>query len=264
MCLYVAYLSRSMKYCSIVNYISAVKFFQTFLGYAADWDQSFNLRATVKGYKRILGAGSTQKLPVSIDLLSQIISKCDPIGDSGFIAAILTGYFALLRKANLCPESVSKFNQQFHLSRKDIEITPYGLLLSIHGSKVIQFRERTLQIPLAKHAGNSIICPVRAINSHLQLIPSDPDSPAFQLHDGSPITHHKLRKFFETKLIECGVSPFDISLHSLRRGGASYCPSKGTPLEIIQVLGDWSSLAVLLYLTRPLEQRIKAAKVMAI
>lgn len=263
MCLYVAFLSRSMTYVSIINYISAVKFLHTFLGYSANWSDSFNVKATIKGYKRILGASTVQKLPVSINLLSMIISKCDAKRDSGYIACILTGFFAFLRKANLCPESIAKFNPQFHLARQDVQQTSYGILLSIHGSKVIQFRERVLQIPLVSHSSDSNICPVKAINQHIEIVPADSESPAFLLHDGSPITHHKLREFFKKKLIECGVSSRDISLHSLRRGGASFCHEQGTPLEIIQLLGDWSSLAVLLYLTRPLGQRIKAAKSMA-
>lgn len=263
MCLFVAFLSHTMAYSSIINYVSAVKFLHTFLGYPVDWEHSFNLKATIKGYKRILGATSKQKLPVSVDLLTRIIKKCDRVRDSGYIACILTGFFAFLRKANLCPESVAKFNPQFHLSRKDIAKTDYGIVLSIHGSKVIQFRERILHIPLVLHSDESQICPVRAIKEHISQVPADSDSPAFLTYEGSPITHHKLRVFFQQKLLACGVSSNDISIHSLRRGGASYCHQKGIPLEIIQLLGDWSSLAVLLYLARPLEQRVKAARAMA-
>lgn len=51
-------------------------------------------------------------------------------------------------------------------------------------------------------------------------------------------------------------------MHSLRRGGASHAYSKGAPLEMIALMGDWSSLAILCYLTRPLEQRLKIAKLM--
>ena len=262
MCLYVAFLSHSLKYNSIINYVSAVRFMHTFLGYNATWENSFSVKATLKGYKRILGAPTEQKLPVTVDMLKDIISRCDPVNDSGYIACILIGFFGMLRKANLCPKSINCFDPQFNLARQDIELTDYGALLNIRGSKVIQFQQKVLQIPLVEHPTRSSICPVRAMKNHMRRVPASPTSPAFQLHSGDPITHHKIREFFKRKLIECGVDYKNISLHSLRRGGASFCHSRGAPLEMIQSMGDWASLAVLCYLTRPLDLRIKTAKLM--
>ena len=185
-CLYVAFLSRSLKYHSIINYISAVKFLHTFLGYPVEWEKSFSVKATVIGYKRILGAASVQKKPVTIDMLRDIISKCNPHTESGFIACILIGFFAFLRKANLCPESAAKFDRQFHLSRGDFEKADFGLILSVRGSKVIQFRQRVLQVPIVSHSSNSTICPVRAFLNHIECISSAPNALRSNAKTASP------------------------------------------------------------------------------
>lgn len=44
--------------------------------------------------------------------------------------------------------------------------------------------------------------------------------------------------------------------HSLRRGGAQALASVGVPLHELKEIGDWRSWSVLLYLVRPLLQRI--------
>ena len=57
-----------------------------------------------------------------------------------------------------------------------------------------------------------------------------------------------------------GLPRKEYGTHSFRRGGASYAFQAGIPLELIKVLGDWKSNAVLLYLTVPLNIRIKASQ----
>ena len=47
-----------------------------------------------------------------------------------------------------------------------------------------------------------------------------------------------------------------ISTHSLRRGGASALGDAGFSLLEIKDMGDWSSLAVLQYITKTLQSRI--------
>lgn len=47
-------------------------------------------------------------------------------------------------------------------------------------------------------------------------------------------------------------------------GGASFAHAMGASLELIQAQGDWASMAVLVYLTRPIEQRVQVAELMAI
>ena len=66
-----------------------------------------------------------------------------------------------------------------------------------------------------------------------------------------------------TCLTKCGLQGMDFGSHSFRRGGASLAFQAGLPLEIIKILGDWKSNAVLLYLTVPLDIRIKATNLLS-
>ena len=51
--------------------------------------------------------------------------------------------------------------------------------------------------------------------------------------------------------------------HSFRRGGASFAFQSGVPVELIKMLGDRKSDAVLLYLTVPLSIRLQSINMMS-
>ena len=55
----------------------------------------------------------------------------------------------------------------------------------------------------------------------------------------------------------------DHACHSFRRGGASFAFYSRVPVELIKMLGDWHSDAVLLYLTVPLAIRLQSVKTIA-
>ena len=110
------------------------------------------------------------------------------------------------------------------------------------------------------------ICPVWAIDHAFSFTQDSPaNSQAFcWIH---PI-HTSLQAFtynlFLNKLCDAlnasGLPGKEYGTHSFRRGGASYAFQAGIPLKLIKILGDWKSNAVLLYLTVPLNIRIKASQ----
>ena len=55
-----------------------------------------------------------------------------------------------------------------------------------------------------------------------------------------------------------GLPDKDYAGQSFRRGGASYAFQAGIPIELIKILGDWKSDAVLLCLTVPLSIRLQS------
>ena len=63
-------------------------------------------------------------------------------------------------------------------------------------------------------------------------------------------------------LSELGFQASAYAGHSFRRGGASFAYSAGVPIELIKVLGEWQSDAVLLYLTIPLTIRLKMVNIL--
>ena len=108
---YIAYLGSSceLKFSTITNYVSAVSILHKFHGIQCLAIESFLVKAVLKGYRRMLGHTMVQKLPITPDMLKRIISICDKKNESGFIAAILVGFFTFLRKSKLSARKYGKF-----------------------------------------------------------------------------------------------------------------------------------------------------------
>ena len=226
------------------------------------------VKAVLKGYRRMLGHTMVQKLPITPDILKRIISICDKKNESGFIAAILVGFFTFLRKSNLVPESMENFKPGRHLSWGSFAFKGDCAIVKVVETKTIQCRERILYLPLAKCSVTEL-CPIATVQVHFQeFITKEKSNPTFQYKDRNntkTLTHSKLSSTLKEKLTILGIDPNTISMHSLRRGGASYIYAHqcGASIELIQAMGDWASLSVLLYLSRPFEQRLNVATTMA-
>ena len=67
----------------------------------------------------------------------------------------------MLRRANVLTTRQS-FDKSKYLTKKDLIFHPWGVKVVIRWTKTIQFKERTLVIPLAR-IPNSTLCPVQAI-----------------------------------------------------------------------------------------------------
>ena len=95
---------------------------------------------------------------------------------------------------------------------------------------------------------DSPLCPVRAFKLTCQLVPG----PAFcRLFKGSIIPIHAsfLDRYFKRLLNAAKISDTErYTMHSFRRGGASFYFKSGVPGEIVQLFGNWASDCYLRYL----------------
>ena len=86
----------------------------------------------------------------------------------------------MLRRANVLTTRQS-FDKSKYLTKKDLIFHPWGVKVVIRWTKTIQFKERTLVIPLAR-IPNSTLCPAQAIFNAFSKTPKVPlDGPAFVL-----------------------------------------------------------------------------------
>ena len=138
-----------------------------------------------------------------------------------------------------------------------------GVAIRVRWSKTIQFRERVFSIPLPRVPG-SIFSPVAAISHAFSFTVGAPAlsqaflwmAPSLHLKESSySLFMSKLRACIKL----CGLSGEDFGSHSFRRGGVSFAFSIGVAVKLIKVMGDWKSNAVLLYLTVPLNIRIRTS-----
>ena len=263
LCRYCVYLSRTLKYSSIANYLHGLRWLHVMFDYPPPPISHCRVQLTVRGLKRLLSASVKRKLPITPTILLALRDVMDlslPL-HLALWAAFLLGFFSFFRKSNIIPPSHSQFSPNKHLSRSDFYFTSWGLIVSVKWSKVNQFRERTLLIPLVSIPSHAL-CPVQALRKFFDMCPAPASSPPFVIptaHGLRSLSYSSFTKHLKDLLGLAGFTPDDYSGHSFRRGGATYASSLGIFHELIQLQGDWASTAYLEYLARPLRQRYTLA-----
>ena len=256
-----------MKYSSIVNYLDGIRWLHVMLDYPPPPLSHCRVQLTLRGLKRLLSASVQRKLPITPSILLALRNVMDfslPL-HRALWAAFLLGFFSFFRKSNIIPPSHSQFSPNKHLSRSDFHFTTWGLIVSVKRSKVLQFRERTLLIPLVSIPSHAL-CPVQALREFFEMCPAPASSPAFVIPTATglhSLSYSSFTKHLKDLLRLAGFSPNNYSGHSFRRGGATYASSLGISHELIQLQGDWASTAYLEYLARPLRQRYTLAEQVA-
>lgn len=250
MCLYVTYLTQTLAYSSICNYMSAVWSLHEFMGHQPSAKGTFLLSCTMRGAKRLLGDTTLSSDPLLPEHLKRIYAHLhfNDKKDLVFRCALCLSFRCLLRKCH--------FTSSPHMILcSQVEFTEYGLLLSINSSKTIQFNERTLQIPVVESPG-SILCPVKWLKIYLSLCKVPKKGPLLlDCKSKGPLSYEKFTKRLKELVKKAGIGG-RITCHSLRRGSATYLSRLGLPLHDVKMYGDWKSLTVLLYLADDTETRL--------
>ena len=250
---YIAFLSRKLAFSSIRQYLNIIRLLHFDAGLPNPLDNNWYVSSILKGVKLVKGNTVTQKLPITIDILMGIVTKLDlqQSLDWCFWTACLVAFFSFFRKSNLLIPSLTAFDPTRHLCATDIDFTTLGVVLTVRWSKVIQFRERRLLIPLP-HIPNSVFCPSLALLLLTLECPAPPTpAPLFRYKDQSA-TSALTQSAFTFKLRHCltalGYPADKFTGHSFRRGGASFALQCGLPSDLIKLQGDWSSNAYERYL----------------
>ena len=161
-----------------------------------------------------------------------------------FWSICIVAFFGLLRKSNLLPPSPRCFNSHKHFVRDDLTLTSDGFLLQMRWSKTIQFRQRTVSLPLPFLPGHPL-CPATAVTRLLALHPHLPKSaPLFSYVTVNGLIVCSQAPFLQRMnrlLALLNLDPKLFSGHSFRRGGATWAFKAGLPGELVQMLGDWAS-----------------------
>ena len=247
-CRYVVYLSRSLCYNSVTQYLNIIRVLHLEQGLPNPLLGDFKLKQVLLGLKRKIGAQVKRKLPVEPSHLYHIYAKLDSdsILHNVYWGAALLLFYTLLRRSNLLV-SKSDFNPSKHIRRRDVSITPTGAFVIIRWTKTIQFNQKELRFPLPRLKGN-IMCPTRALYNSLRLVNAGPDDPLFSLPDNKSLSPEVFITLTRQFLEGAVPNPKDYAGHSFRRGGASLLFQSNTSVRLIQALGDWASEAYSAYI----------------
>lgn len=246
-------MSRSFKYVSIINYLSALRALHKCYSFVPVPSDNFLVTSTLLGAKRLLGNDQFSSDPLLPKHLSRIYSvmDLDSQEDLVFWCALITCFRGLLRKSSICQGPNC-------MNRADIEFTEWGMLIHVRKSKTIQFSERVHVIPVASVQGP--LCAASWLRRMYKEIPASTNQLIFGIFKRNvykPLTYDKFTKKLNCCLRKTGIHKLGkFTSHLLRRGGTTALAMAGVPLHDIQRYGDWKSLSVLLYLASPLDYRI--------
>ena len=170
------------------------------------------------------------------------------------------GFFLLLRKCNLVPDSTPKFDAGKQLTRNDIQFFEDHAKVTLRWTKTRQSGNKPLSFALPC-IQNSLLCPVTALKRLFALVPTDPSKSCFLRTNGTCYTYAMLQKKLSWISDKLGLEE-KLTSHSLRSGGATMAFLAGVPSELIKILGDWKSDCYLKYIRLPLTARLAASALM--
>ena len=168
----------------------------------------------------------------------------------------------MFRKSHLLTRNLTSFYLDKQFTQSDFSFYSWGLTVTVRWSKTIQFRDRIVSV-LFSYIPNSPLCPVHAILHAFSFQTKTGKDQAFSYFDHLTLcpklfTYQKFLAQLRRCLVDIGLEPSHFASHSFHRGGASFAFQAGVPIEMIKILGDWKSDAVLLYLTVPMNMRLHA------
>ena len=267
---YAAFLARSLSASSISAYLNVVRIFHLEHGLDDPTKNNFHLATTLHGIRRCKGCTVSQKQHMTAAMLLAIkshLNLADPV-HATFWAVCLTGFFGLLRKANMLLKSVAKFNPLKHLRRSDIVFYPGWAIVINRWSQTIQFSQRLLTVLLPLIPDHPL-CPFSALQHAFKLVSAPLSGPSFVLPAPSsrgliPFTYGKFDSLLKSVASAAGLDPSRISGHSLRAGDATLAFQANIPEELIKRLGDSRSDAFRCYIHIPIKYRMRAIRQLAL
>ena len=174
------------------------------------------------------------------------------ISDAFETTMFITCFFLLFRKSNITPDREA---DKSYMRHKHIQKTNNGFLITLYWTKTIQTGERCLQFPLLA-TPRSLLCPVKAIQNMIDLVPADGNKPAFCHFDCSSISYNTFNNFLKNQICELGMSDKCSSTHCFRHGGISYLAACGIPDCQMKILGDWKSDCYRNYIQCPWQDKL--------
>ena len=251
LCKYVVMLTKTLKYSSIKQYLNIVRLLHLRQGLPNPLQNNFQLDCTLRGIRRVHGDTVIHMQPITPDILRQIYGTLN-MGNPRHAciwSAALTMFFALLRRSNVLPTHAKTMSGENCLLRQDVLFHNWGMTLLIRKTKTIQFKERSLRIPVPKMQDHDILCPVQAMFHAMQLNTDIGDTGyIYVLPNGKPVIIAEFVKQIRDSLQQLQLPAELFCGHSFRRGGASWAHNTGVNVETIRQLGDWQSSAYTNYI----------------
>ena len=252
-----AYIERLVdKYKSpstIRNNISAVRTYMASRGWSTKVLDTVRVQNALRAVDIQMRHVPAQRRPISPAQLLPVIGHLSSRRHgSMMVLAVILMFQAFLRQSNLFPSTVAGFDPTRQMTVGDIMANGTNITLAIKWSKTQQKFGDHQSITL--HAlPSSPLCPMAAYNKAARVRRTNaPNSPLITFVDGNSITTGFMKKEWNQALAAVSLPPAHYSLHSLRRGGATFSYFQGgDTLYDVQRHGGWRSDSIRAYLKPP-------------
>ena len=261
LCLFMTFLAKTVQYSTIKVYLSAVRSLHIDQGFPDPLVDCLRLRRVLWGVQRTQGDASSQRLPITDDVLVIIfkVLNVNMPDHCMFWVACCQAYFGFLRSAEVAIPNLASYLPSIHLGVADTAVdsasSPSCLRIRIKASKTDPFRKGCFV-----HIGRGTypLCALQSLLSYLTIRGNGP-GPLFLFQDGRPLSRSLLTAWLRRILASAGISG-NFSSHSFCIGAATVAAHNGIPDHQIQALGWWSSTAYLSYIRTPAEMLSKLSK----
>lgn len=260
---FLVHLGQTTRFVTVNNYTSALNSLHKFYGINVDFRDSYLVKLVLKGLKSLDDGGSSARIPFSIHQLESIYTRSvrNDYDEICWLAVIIC-VRTLLRKSNVLP---SKVNDTHIMSRKDVEFHPELLIFTVYSSKTRSKKEEPLRIPI-RRINNPKFCVYSELLAHFSQFPGSGDSPLLLKSTTKgikPLMYVDVLNFLKAGALSIGLDSSRVGLHSLRKTGAMHLYGIGIPLNDIRLIGDWKSMAVLVYLSAPFSRLLDVEEISA-
>lgn len=232
---------RNISHSTISCYLSGISFYCK-INDVDDPTQKFVVRKVLEGVKRSNGRVNDQRLPITLDLLINIIRILPAVCINSYEAILFKASFSLSFYALLRISEFAQSNGQMKhtMSFSDISFPGDCLKLRIPSSKTDQQGLGTY-LQIGKQA-NHDICPVRLMQKFLKSRPQF-QGPLFCHFDGKPLTRYQVVSVLKRAITYLGIDENRYSSHSFRIGAATSLSMQGISDDDIMKAGRWKSSA---------------------
>ena len=140
--------------------------------------QNFEVVMTLRGLKKVMMTPIKQAQPMTPQILLDMhdMLDLDQLEDVDFWAAVLIGFFAMLRKNHLVPNHHSEFDPKNQFTRWHLLLGEVSASLLVTWSKMLQLKNKINQVPIFTILGSKL-CPILAIKNMFKLVQGDVNSP---------------------------------------------------------------------------------------
>ena len=174
LCLFAAFLARSLSYPTIRTYLAALRLKNIELGYYTDFTPMQTLHMILRGIRRVKSTSTRpSRLPITMHIKKILKSRLrsSPIHEQDKLmlwAAFTVAFLGLLRSSEYCCETYSSFTPASTLLQSDVQISNGVTVLHIKVSKADPLRNGH-DVTMALRNGAVTILSVR-IQSPVQIL----------------------------------------------------------------------------------------------